>query len=118
MATPPGSPSASLVLPCPTKERFQEILKDNNDKLVVVEFAASWCGYCKRIAPAVNEFAEKNKDVVVFVKVDWDEMKELTREYGVRGFPTFILLKKGKKVAKIVGAKKDELNKQIQKYKG
>uniref|UniRef100_A0A5B7AU86 Thioredoxin n=1 Tax=Davidia involucrata TaxID=16924 RepID=A0A5B7AU86_DAVIN len=113
-----SSGSTSQVVLCPNQDKLKEILQENTNRLVVLEFAASWCGYCQLMEPAVEEMARTYSNVVVFVKIDWDEMRDVTRDYGVRGFPTFILLKKGKKLAKVLGAKKDELKKQIEKHKG
>ncbi|KAH6770691.1 hypothetical protein C2S52_015494 [Perilla frutescens var. hirtella] len=85
-------------------------------KLIVIYFTASWCGPCKHILPSVNEFAEKYADVD-FIKIDVDELDDVAQEFGVQAMPTFILMKKGKEVDKIVGAKKDDLQKKIEKHR-
>ncbi|CAN1322304.1 Thioredoxin H2 [Linum perenne] len=86
-------------------------LKDTN-QLLVIDFAASWCGPCRFIEPAVNAMAEKFTDVS-FAKIDVDELPE----FGVQAMPTFVLLKKGKEVDRVVGAKQDELEKKVAKYR-
>ncbi|XP_051122034.1 thioredoxin H2-like [Andrographis paniculata] len=85
-------------------------------KLMVIDFTASWCGPCQLIQPAVNEFAEKYTDVD-FIKIDVDELHGIAEEFGVEVMPTFKLIKKGKEVDKVVGAKKDELRKKIEKHR-
>ncbi|MFX9845294.1 thioredoxin, partial [Acinetobacter baumannii] len=85
-------------------------------KLIVIDFTASWCGPCKFIQPAITEFAEKYTDVE-FIKIDVDELDEVAQEFGVQAMPTFVLIKKGKEVDKIVGAKKEELQKKIEKHR-
>uniref|UniRef100_M1BHP3 Thioredoxin h6 n=1 Tax=Solanum tuberosum TaxID=4113 RepID=M1BHP3_SOLTU len=62
--------------------------------------------------PILNDFAAKYIDVE-FVKIDVDELDE----YGVQAMPTFVLIKKGKVVDKIVGADKDGLKMKIEKHK-
>ncbi|MCD7453214.1 hypothetical protein HAX54_020088 [Datura stramonium] len=90
-------------------------LKDTN-KLVVIDFTATWCGPCKYMEPVINDFAAKYTDVE-FVKIDVDELADVAQEYGVQAMPTFVLIKKGEVVDKIVGADKDGLQKKIQKHR-
>ncbi|CDP21876.1 unnamed protein product [Coffea canephora] len=92
-----------------------EASKETN-KLIVIDFTASWCGPCQYIEPSINELAAKYTDVE-FVKIDVDELDDVAEEYGVQAMPTFILLKKGKAIDKIVGAKKEELQKKIEKHR-
>ncbi|CAK9172218.1 unnamed protein product [Ilex paraguariensis] len=85
-------------------------------KLMVIDFTASWCGPCKYMEPAINEFAAKYTDVE-FIKIDVDELADVAREFEVEAMPTFILVKKGKQVDKVVGANKEELQKKIEKHR-
>ncbi|KAF8408042.1 hypothetical protein HHK36_007182 [Tetracentron sinense] len=85
-------------------------------QLMVVDFSASWCGPCRLIEPAFKELAAKFTDVE-FAKIDVDELVEVAQEYAVQAMPTFILIKQGKEVDKVVGAKKDELHNKIQKHR-
>ncbi|XP_009783477.1 thioredoxin H2-like [Nicotiana tabacum] len=90
-------------------------LKDTN-KLVVIDFTATWCGPCKTMEPVINDFAAKYTDVE-FVKIDVDELADVAQEYGVQAMPTFVLIRKGKFVDKVVGADKDGLKKKIEKHR-
>ncbi|KAJ4974453.1 hypothetical protein NE237_007627 [Protea cynaroides] len=87
-----------------------------SSKLLVIDFTASWCGPCKFFEPAVIEMANRYTDVE-FIKIDVDELMDVAQEYGVQAMPTFILIKEGKAVDKIVGTKKDELEKKILKHR-
>ncbi|XP_065877155.1 thioredoxin H2 [Euphorbia lathyris] len=87
-----------------------------SSQLMVIDFAASWCGPCKFMEPEVKAMAEKFTDVS-FAKIDVDELPNVAQEFGVQAMPTFVLVKKGKEVDRIVGAKKDELHKKIEKHR-
>ncbi|KAK4599902.1 hypothetical protein RGQ29_009806 [Quercus rubra] len=88
---------------------------NESKKLVVVDFTASWCGPCCFIAPILVEMA-KNTPNVIFLKVDVDELKTIANEWAVEAIPTFLFLKEGKLVDKIVGTKKEELQMAIAKH--
>ena len=80
--------------------------------MVVIDFTASWCGPCRFIAPFLAELARKLPQVI-FLKVDVDELKTVAQDWAVEAMPTFMFLKEGKIVDKVVGAKKDELEQKI-----
>ncbi|KAK7407326.1 hypothetical protein VNO78_09154 [Psophocarpus tetragonolobus] len=88
--------------------------KETN-KLMVIDFTATWCGPCKNMDPVIQEFAT-NYTNVEFIKIDVDELMGVSEEFQVQGMPTFILMKKGKVIDKVVGAKKEELQKLIEKH--
>ncbi|KAL2546806.1 Thioredoxin H2 [Forsythia ovata] len=96
------------------KIHFQASKQTSN--LIVIDFTASWCGPCRYMEPAINEFADKYMNVE-FIKIDVDELHDVAQEYGVQAMPTFILIKKGKEVDKLVGAKKEELQKKIEQHR-
>ncbi|GMI99202.1 thioredoxin 2, THIOREDOXIN H2, Arabidopsis thioredoxin h2 [Hibiscus trionum] len=85
-------------------------------KLMVIDFSASWCGPCKFMEPALNDMAAKFTDVE-FVKLDVDELPDVAQEFGVQAMPTFVLLKNGEEVDRVVGAQKNELEKKVDKHK-
>ncbi|KAL0424329.1 UNVERIFIED_CONTAM: Thioredoxin H2 [Sesamum radiatum] len=86
------------------------------NKLMVVDFSATWCGPCKFMEPVFNNLAAKYTDVD-FVKIDVDELSDISREFGVQAMPTFLMLKQGKEVERVIGAKKDELEQKIRKHR-
>ncbi|KAI9109625.1 hypothetical protein QN277_027716 [Acacia crassicarpa] len=105
------------VISCHTVEAWNEQLQKGNDskKLIVVDFTASWCGPCRFIAPVLAELAKKYPGVT-FLKVDVDELKTVAQDWAVEAMPTFVFLKEGKIVDRVVGAKKEELLQTITKH--
>ena len=65
----------------PTAENFDALIRDN--KLVLVDFFATWCGPCKMIAPFIEEVAEEYEGKAVVAKIDVDEAQEIAAEYGI-----------------------------------
>ncbi|KAK7280701.1 hypothetical protein RJT34_25768 [Clitoria ternatea] len=100
-----------------TVESWKEHLQRGNDtkKLIVVDFTASWCGPCRFIAPLLAEIA-KNTPEVIFLKVDVDELKTVAEEWSIEAMPTFLFLKEGNLVDKVVGAQKEELELTLAKH--
>ncbi|WVZ05814.1 hypothetical protein V8G54_019160 [Vigna mungo] len=93
---------------------FNEVKESG--QLLVVDFSASWCGPCKFIEPAIHAMAGKFTDVN-FVKIDVDELSDVAGEFQVQAMPTFVLFKGGKIIDRVVGAKKDELEKKVEKHR-
>jgi len=86
-----------------------------SDKLVVVDFYATWCGPCKRISPFLEEQSDKFLNVN-FLKVDVDEQEAVAKEEEITAMPTFYFYKGGKKVDSLVGASTEQLLALIQKH--
>lgn len=88
----------------------REITDANFDALVaegkpmVVDFWATWCGPCNKIAPDIAALAEEYGDKAIIGKCDVDANDELTGKFGVRNIPTVLFIKDGKVVDKQVGA--------------
>ncbi|RWR77629.1 thioredoxin H2-like protein [Cinnamomum micranthum f. kanehirae] len=87
-----------------------------SNQLIVIDFTATWCGPCRFMETTLNELAETYTDVV-FVKIDVDELRVVAQEWGVESLPTFLLVKNGKEVDRIVGAKKDDLKNKIEQHR-
>ncbi|KAF8390285.1 hypothetical protein HHK36_024810 [Tetracentron sinense] len=84
-------------------------------KKMVMDFTATWCGPCRSMDSVIDELATKFTDVV-FVKIDVDKLMEIAQVYEVQTMPTFLLIKQGKVVDAVVGAKKDELHRKIEQH--
>ena len=80
----------------------QEVL--NSDKPVLMDFWAPWCGPCRIIVPLVEEIAKERSDIKV-VKINVDEEQELAMQFGVMSIPTLVVMKNGKIVNQVTGAR-------------
>ena len=77
-----------------TDEIFEEqVLK--NDKPVLVDFWAEWCGPCKMVGPILEEISEEMANEIVIAKHDIDSEPNMPTKYGVSGIPTMLLFKGG-----------------------
>lgn len=66
------------------------------DRPVLVDFWATWCGYCRRLSPVIDRLADSVGDRLAVVKVDIDEHEALAEKYGVDTIPTLMLFVGGK----------------------
>mmetsp|Transcript_20235 Transcript_20235/g.58526 ORF Transcript_20235/g.58526 Transcript_20235/m.58526 type:complete len:174 (-) Transcript_20235:100-621(-) len=85
-------------------------------KLVVIDFSATWCGPCKMIAPIFHELSDSAglKDNAVFLKVDVDENPDTAAKYSVSAMPTFVFIKGGEVVDRLMGANPARLKEMIE----
>lgn len=98
-----------------TDKNFQHQTKN---KLVLVDFWASWCAPCRIMAPVLNEVAEELSGNSQVGKVNIEEYQSLAQKFQVRSIPTLILFKNGKEINRFVGVKNKEfILQQINKIK-
>jgi thioredoxin len=85
---------------------------------VLVEFFATWCGHCRRMAPVVAELASEYAGRVKVVLTDIDKNQMGVSHYKVSGTPTFLLFNKGRLIKRLVGAQpKGELARHVENLK-
>ena len=91
-------------------KEIQEIELDNiinENKKVVLDCYAPWCGPCRMLSPIMDELASEIKDIC-FLKVNVDNNNELARKYGVMSIPTLLIFENGNLKDSSVGLKSKE----------
>lgn len=89
----------------------------NNDKLVIIDFFATWCVPCQMQTPILTEVDREGSEVEIF-KVNVDENQETAIRYNITSVPTLIFIKNGSEIERQVGLiEKDELKKIIDNLK-
>lgn len=82
------------------KEQFENALKNN--KPVLVDYWAPWCGYCRRINPAYERIADQYQEKLIVGKINIDEEPELSDSEQIEVIPTLVLYRDGKAISSIV----------------
>ncbi len=89
-----------------TAENFeQEVMK--SERVVLLDFFATWCGPCRMIGPIIEEIAEEEPSVKVG-KIDVDQEGDLASQFQIFSIPTLVVVKDGKVVQKATGARSKE----------
>ena len=96
-----------------TDKNFQQQTKN---KVVLVDFWATWCAPCRMMAPVLNDVASELTGNSLVGKINIEEHQALAQKFNVRSIPTLILFKNGTEINRFVGIKsKDFLLKEIAK---
>ncbi len=85
------------------KNNFQNEIMDS-EKTVLLDFWASWCAPCRMVVPIIEEIAGERPDIKVG-KINVDEQPELASKFGIMSIPTLVVMKNGKIVQQVSGAK-------------
>ncbi|KAM9426357.1 thioredoxin-like [Pholidichthys leucotaenia] len=99
-----------------TLMEFNEVVQQAGNKLVVVDFTATWCPPCQRIAPKFEKLSQENTDVI-FIKVDVNEGVEVSQHFKIRSVPTFYFYKNGNLVHEFKGADEKQLQLKVAELK-
>jgi len=75
---------------------FQKTIENN--KKVLIDFYADWCGPCQTLLPTVHKLADEFDGDVLIKKVNIDENGELAASFGVRSIPTLVYISNGEEV--------------------
>ena len=85
------------------KNNFQNEVM-NADKPVLLDFWASWCAPCRMVVPIIEEIANEREDIKVG-KINVDEQPELASKFGIMSIPTLVVMKNGKIIQQVSGAR-------------
>jgi thioredoxin 1 len=98
-----GTPSVGA-MKAVTDDSFEaDVLQ--NDKPVLVDYWAEWCGPCRQVAPVLEAIAAEHGDKLDIVKLNVDDNPEVTRRYGILNIPTLGVFQNGQVVKELVGAR-------------
>ena len=86
-----------------TKDNFESLV-NQNEKPVLIDFWAPWCGPCQMVGPIIEEIAAERDDIIVG-KINVDDEMDLARSFRIVSIPTVIVMKNGEKVATSIGYK-------------
>ncbi|MBR2916358.1 MAG: thioredoxin [Clostridia bacterium] len=84
-----------------TKQNFDEFI--NSEKTVLIDFWAPYCGYCKQIAPIVDEIATEMEGKIKIGKVNIEKELDLARKFGVKSIPYLAVIKNKEVIKAAVG---------------
>lgn len=84
-------------------ENYNEYINQKN-KLVVIDFWASWCGPCQRLKPVIEQVAEEYTDKAFIGKYNTENNEELIEKFNIRNIPTILFIKNGEVVDRLTGA--------------
>jgi len=87
-----------------TDQSFQTDVLEN-DKPIMVDFWAEWCGPCRAVSPILDKIAEENADKLDIVKLNVDDNPETAMKYGITSIPAMYVFDKGEVVKRVIGAK-------------
>ena len=76
----------------------------NSDKPVLLDFWAPWCAPCRMVVPIIEEIASEHADIKVG-KINVDEQPELANKFGIMSIPTLVVMKNGKIIQQVSGAR-------------
>ena len=95
------------------EEIEQEIEKPSS--VILLDFYANWCGPCKKLTPILEEL-ENEFTNITFIKINVDDLDELSEKYSITCMPTIIFIKDKETVHRIEGCKIEEIKNTLKKY--
>lgn len=105
-----------------TVEEFNHAINDDGEtshgkSFILLDFYADWCGPCRRIAPIIEKWSDEEKyNHILFLKVDIEDVAELSQKYEITSLPTFLIFEKGRSEqanVTVMGARQDVLQAQL-----
>lgn len=85
--------------------------------VTILDFYADWCGPCKMMDPVLHELETEFADKAVFEKIDVDAQTDRASQFGVMSIPTYVVMKDGKEVDRMIGyMPKEQFKKKLEAH--
>ena len=113
-----GGGGTEMVRELEDADELEALHQEANEaaQLLVLDFTATWCGPCQRIAPVVHDLAEEYSGQAIFAKIDVDIMGDVAAELGVTSMPTFLFFRNGELVDTMRGADETGLRERVAEH--
>lgn len=83
--------------------KFNELI-NTNERPVLVDFYAEWCGPCKMLSPVIARLAKEYSGRLTTIKINTENKPEIASQYSIQSIPTIMLFHKGKQLMRLQGA--------------
>ena len=104
------------VVPVPHTFLSLDQMLASEQRLVVLDFFAEWCGPCKRISPEISKLQTTYFDRIVVQKIDVDQCDDVASHYKITSMPTFLFIKNNTVLDTVIGAKLELIHQKIAVY--
>jgi thioredoxin 1 len=94
-------------------KNFNQIVQNNKDLPLLVDFWASWCPPCKMVEPVLEELAKEEAGKLIVAKINVDQNPKAAAAYEISGVPTFMIFRAGTLVSRRTGAQSKQQLKQM-----
>ncbi|EDV21248.1 uncharacterized protein TRIADDRAFT_30625 [Trichoplax adhaerens] len=110
--------ASSSVITCNSDVEFEREFNKAGEKLLVVDFTATWCGPCRQMAPIFAALSNKYKGSTIFLSVDIDKCQNTAEAQGIRSVPTFRFFKNKARIDEVSGSQAGLLEEKIKQHGG
>ena len=99
------------------QDNLTAILQRTGKRLVVIDYSATWCGHCKKMAPFIHQLANLFHEEVTIYQCDIDLCPSIASQAQIHSTPTYHFYKDKKILAQLSGAEPEKLKSLILQYK-